>query len=248
MFRRIFLLLLIVCFTSSPLWAQTDPFVGQWELTKITDQMNVKKVGANTYAFDLGAGVERIVVNGTQQRAGAGTTLSVAAEGPKWKVIRKKDNRVLLTAIWSLSKDGNSLKDDFTSFAQDGSPSNVKYVYERRAPGSGFEGTWVGTTTAITPGISLQVRRYESNGLSFITPSAGRAVNVTFDGKDHPNAGVGSVSARRLNARAVEIIRKSNGKVAQTRQIELSPDLRILTMTVHMVGKDQPYIYVFKRI
>jgi hypothetical protein len=248
MLSRIFLMLLIACFATSPLRAQTDPFVGQWKLTKLTDQMRVTKVGANKYAFDFGGGVETIVVDGTQQPAIAGTTLSVAADGPKWNVVRKKGSRELLTATWTLSKDGNSLNDDFTSFGQDGSPSNVKYVYARRAAGSGFAGTWVSMTADINSIVTLKVRPYGSNGLSFIIPSSGVTLNAKFDGKDYPNAGAHSASsARRLNARAVEIFRKSKGKITQIRQISLSPDLKTLTMTVHMSGKNEPYIYVFER-
>jgi hypothetical protein len=237
MLRRICQLILIAGLATSPLRAQTDPFVGQWKLIKLTDQMKVTKIDAARYAFDFGGGAETIVVDGTFQPGNAGTTLSVAADGPNWKVIRKKGNRELLTATWTLSRDGNSLKDDFTGFGQDGSRSNVKYVYERKAPGAGFAGTWVTTTAALNSAVMLQVRPYENNGLSFVTPSQGRTLNVIFDGKN----------ARRLNARALEIFVKSKGKVTRTRQIGLSPDLKTLTMTVHVAGIDQPYIYVFRR-
>lgn len=249
MLSRIFLSLLIACFATSPLRAEADPFVGQWKLIKLTDQMRVTELGANRYAFDFGGGVETIVVDGTEQPAGAGTTLSVAADGSNWKVIRKKGNRVLLTATWTLSKDGNSLKDDFTSFSQDGSPSNIKYVYERRARGSGFAGTWVSVTAALNSAIVLQIRPYEGNGLSFIIPSPSRTINVKFDGGNHPSASAGSASSgRRLSARAAEIFRTSKGKITQTRQINLSPDLKTLTMTVHVIGKEEPYIYIFERL
>ena len=237
MFSRIFRILLIACVATSPLRAETNPFVGRWKLVKLSDQMNVTKAGANRYAFDFGAGPETIVIDGTQQPASQGTTLSVAREGAKWKVIRKKGSHMLLTATWTLSKDGNSLSDDFTSFSEDGSPSNVKYVYERRAAGSGFAGRWVSTVAALNSVILLQVRPYRGNGLSVILPSPSRTLNVTFDGKD----------ARRLNGRTVEIFQKSKGKITQTRQIELSPDLKTLTMTVHRAGKDEPYVYIFER-
>ena len=248
MLNRIFYVLLVACLATSPLRAETDPFVGQWKLVKLTDQMQVTKVGANTYAFDFGAGAETIVVDGTDQPASAGTTLSVAPDGANWKVVRKKDRRTVIAATWTLSQDGNSLNDDFTAFGQDGSPSNIKYVYERKAAGSGFAGTWVSMTAAVNSVIMLQVRPYDSNGLSFFIPSQAQTLNATFDGKDYPNGSAGSASsAHRLNARAVEIDRKAEGKVIQTRQIELSPDLKTLTMTVHITGKDEPFIYVFER-
>ncbi len=248
MLSRIFQLLLVACLATSPLRAATDPFVGQWKLSKQADQMKVTKVGANTYAFDFGGGVETIAVDGTDQPGIGGSTLSVAAEGPNWKVVRKKSGRMLISATWALSKDGNVLTDDFTSFNQNGSRSNVTYVYARKAAGPGFAGMWVSTTLAASSPVMLQVRPYESNGLSFIIPSAGQTLNLIFDGKYHAAAPVGSAMlAGRLSARAVETTRTLKGKITQTRQIELSPDLKILTITVHTAGKDAPNIYVFER-
>lgn len=233
---------------SPALHATRDPFVGQWKLITLSDEMKVTSVGANTYAFDFGGGVETIVVDGTDQRAGAGTTLSVGATGPDWKVVRKKDGRTLLTANWTLSTDGKTLRDHFTQFATDGSPSTVDYVYARRAGGSGFAGTWVSTVAALGAVILLQVRPYDGNGLSLIKPSQGDTTNVIFDGKDHPGAAAGSaLLARRPSARAVDIIQKSNGTVTLTRRMDLSPDLHTLTMTVHITGEDEPRIYVFER-
>lgn len=247
MLSRIFQFALVACLATGPLWAQTDPFVGQWKLVKLTDQMTVTNLGANKYAFDFGGDAETIVADGTDQPANAGTTLSVAANGPNWKVIRKKGSRTLLSATWTLSKDGNLLTDDFTVFGQNGSPSNIETVYERKAVGSGFAGTWLSMTTALNSVIMLQVRPYESNGLSFIIPSQGQTINVNFDGKDYLNADTGSSSsAQRLNARAVEIIRKSKGAITRT-QMNLSPDLKTLTMIVRTVGKDEPKTYVFER-
>lgn len=163
MLRRFFQFVLVLGLGTSPLCAQADPFVGQWKVVKLTDQMTVTNVGANKYSFDFGGGTETIVADGTDHSASAGTTLSVARDGPNWKVIRSKGGRTLLTATWTLSADDNSLKDDFTAFGQDGSPTNVKYVYERRATGSGFAGTWVSTTAAVSSGLMLEVRPYEHN-------------------------------------------------------------------------------------
>lgn len=147
MFKRVFQLLLITFLATGALWAADDPFVGQWKLnpsrSKIADVMKVSHVDANKYAFDLGAGNETIVTDGTDQPGYSGTTLSVTVEGPNtWKVVRKQKGRVLLTGIWTLSKDGSTLRDHFTAFATNGSPSTVlDYVYKRRADGSGFVGT-----------------------------------------------------------------------------------------------------------
>jgi len=248
MFKRVAQVFLCACLVAGTSHAADDPFVGQWKLVQLTDEMKVTSVGAHTYAFDFGGGVETIVVDGTDQRGGAGTTLSVAAVGPNWKVVRKQDGRTLLTATWTLSKDGNALRDHFTQFAPDGSPSSADYLYARRAAGSGFAGTWVGTIAPLGAAIVLQVRPHESDGLSVIIPGQPDTTSVTFDGKDHLDAHSSSTfSARRLDARTVEILRKSGGKITLTRQLALSRDLKTLTMTVRIAGEGEPRIYVFER-
>jgi hypothetical protein len=75
---------------------------------------------------------------------------------------------------------------------------------------------------------------------------------MKFDGKEYPNAGryviPGSASsARRVDERNLEITDKIQGKVTDTQQIELSPEGRILTVTMRPVGQSKPNILVFDR-
>jgi hypothetical protein len=257
MFKRTFELLLVACLGTGALWAANDPFVGEWKLnparSKLTDQMKVESVGANKYVFDFGGGSETIVVDGTDQPGNFGSTLSVTVEGPgTWKVIRKKDGRMLITATWKLSKDGNTLTDDFTGIEPNGSTFNLNYVYKRTAGSSGFAGTWESTSETVNSVFVLQVRPYEGDGLSFIDPSEEETKNVKFDGKDYPNLGPNVVpgsasSVRRVNERTLEMTDKIDGKVMDAQQIELSSDLKTLTMTVHTVGRSEPNILVFER-
>lgn len=257
MFKRTFELLLVACLGTGALWAANDPFVGEWKLnparSKLTDQMKVESVGANKYVFDFGGGSETIVVDGTDQPGNFGSTLSVTVEGPgTWKVIRKKDGRMLITATWKLSKDDNTLTDDFTGIAPNGSTFNLNYVYKRTAGSSGFAGTWESTSETVNSVFVLQVRPYEGDGLSFIDPSEEETKNVKFDGKDYPNLGPNVVpgsasSVRRVNERTLEVTDKIDGKVMDAQQIELSSDLKTLTMTVHTVGRSEPNILVFER-
>src|SRR5690348_8858572 len=100
--------MLVVCAMTASLWAAEAPFVGDWKLdgtrSTLIDQMKVANVSGDKYAFDFGGGAETIVVDGTDQAGGAGTTLAVTAEGrDAWKVVRKKDGRMLLNAAWKLS-------------------------------------------------------------------------------------------------------------------------------------------------
>ena len=257
MFKRTFELLLVACLGTGALCAANDPFVGEWKLnparSKLTDQMKVESVGANKYVFDFGGGSETIVVDGTDQPGNFGSTLSVTVEGPDTgKVIRKKDGRMLITATWKLSKDGNTLTDDFTGIEPNGSTFNLNYVYRRTAGSSGFAGTWESTSETVNSVFVLQVRPYEGDGLSFIDPSEEETKNVKFDGKDYPNLGPnvapGSASSvRRVNERTLEMTDKIDGKVMDAQQIELSSDLKTLTMTVHTVGRSEPTILVFER-
>lgn len=255
--KRTFQLLLVTCLVTGSLWAANDPFVGKWKLnpskSKITDQMKVESVGANKYAFDFGRGAETIVADGTDQPGNFGSTLSVTVVGPKtWKVVRKKDGRTRLTGIWKLSEDDKTLSDALTGNQPDGSTFSLDYVYTRTAGSSGFPGTWESTSEKVNSVFEFQIQPYEGDGLSFITPAQHKTQNMKFDGKDYPDVGPdvlpGSASSgRRVNARTLELTDMIKGKVMNTRQIKLSPDLKTLTMTVHPVGQSKPNILVFDR-
>ena len=148
MFTRAFRLFLIDLLISSAAVAADDPFLGKWKLnsskSKMVDQMKVDSLGANKYSFDFGSGGEAVLVDGTDQPGNFGTMLAVSVEGPEsWKVVRKQNGRVMISAILTISKDGDSLTDDFTYFKPDGTTTNTKYHYKRAAggPGSAFRGS-----------------------------------------------------------------------------------------------------------
>jgi hypothetical protein len=256
--KRTIQLLLVSYLTSGAVWAANEPFVGEWKLnpskSKVTDQMKVESASGNKYAFDFGSGsAETIAPDGTDQPGLAGTTLSITIEGPdSWKVVRKQEGRILLSAHWKLSKDGNTLTDDYTQFEPNGSSTTVKYVYSRTAGTSGFAGTWESTSETLDSVYMIKVQPYEGDGLSFINSSQGVTRNVTFDGKDRPfvgpNAPAGTTSsARRVNERTLEITTKISGTVAGTQEETLSSDGKTLTMTVHAAGRTAPNILVFER-
>ena len=236
-----------------------DPFVGDWKLipsrSKAIEVMKVQSVRDATYTFDFGGGSETIVVDGTDQPGNAGTLLSVTAEGPaSWKVMRKKDGHVFLTALWQLSPDGNTLDDDYTEFAPDGQvTSHISYVFHRTANGAGFAGTWESPLAMDSfPPTVLQIRTYETTGLSFVAPAQEVIRNVKFDGKDYPLLvrGVASgatSSARRVGERDLEVTEKSQGQIRKTQTLELSPDHETLTQTAHPVGQREPNVFVFER-
>lgn len=230
--------------------AAESPFIGTWKLdpskSRLPDEMKVESKGGNTYAFDFGAGAETIVVDGSDQAGYGGTLLSVKAEAPDtWIVVRKKDGRQQLRATWKLSKDGRTLTDYFR-----GATLSMDYVYQRTGAGAGFAGDWRSIKETMNTPLVMQVTAFQSDGLSFITPSQHVTRNVKLDGKDYPNAAPNSgasSSARRVDERSLVITDKAAGTVSDTRELRLSADLKTLTVTVHIPGRVQPNVMVFAR-
>ena len=256
MVKRKFSLLLMVALIGGVAWAADDPMVGDWKLnpakSKLTDEMKVTSLGGNKYSFDFGGDPETIVVDGTDQPGVLGTTLAVTAESDdRWKVVRKKDGKVIVTGIWTLSKDGRTLTDHFTAERPNGGATSLDYVYERTGDGHQFAGDWVSTTEQVNSAYVMQVRGYEGDGLSFISPGGGGTKNVKFDGKDYANVGAivdGLTSAAsRRNERTVEMTDKSNGKVMDRQEISVSQDGKTLTITAHIPGRSEPDVMVFER-
>ena len=273
MFNRIFQLLLFACVVTGAASAANDPFVGKWKVnaskSKLIDEMKVEAAGPNTFklTFTGAAGEsETIVANGSDQPGLGGTTLSITVKGPNsWEVVRKMKDRTLLRADWTLSEDGKTLNDAFTQylpngttlFSQslpDGSTLFLPYVYERTTGNSGFPGTWDSESAKVKTGIELQIQPYEGDGLSFKRSDEEMVKRIKLDGNDYPeldpNGGDKGTaySGRRVNERSLEITYKFKSKTTSSRQIELSPDLKTLTMTERLVGETRPTsILVFDR-
>ncbi len=271
MLNRVSQLLLMACLITGTLWAAGDPFVGTWKVnpgkSTLTDEMTVEAAGANRYKLTFEPGlVDTIVADGSDQPALSGTTFSITVKKPNnWTVVRKKDGRILLSADWTLSADGRTLNDAFTQylpsgttlFSQplpDGSTLFLPYVYERTAGDSGFLGTWDSESAKVKAGMELQIQAYEGAGLSFKRSDEEMVKKITFDGNDHPDLDPKggdkgtTYSGRRMDERSLEITYKSKGKLTGTLQVELSTDLKTLTMTERLVGQRRPKsILVFDR-
>jgi hypothetical protein len=216
--------------------------------------MKVSSAGQNRYGFDFGGGTpESIVADGTDQPGLDGSTLAVTSEGPNsWKVVRKKDGRMRISAIWTLSPDGNTLHDDFTGYQSNGSTFHLDYLYARTAGTSGFSGTWDSTSEKLDSAVEIEVAPYQGDGLSITNRAQQSTKIMRFDGKDYPvedaNAPKGAMSsARRVNATTFEFTEKTNGKVNDTQHVQLSPDGSALTMTIQPASGRKPKVLVFDR-
>jgi hypothetical protein len=268
---RTLLSLPVVCLAIGTSWAADDPFVGKWKVnpsqSKLIDEVKVEAAGENRYIFTFGPGqVDTVVADGSDQPALSGTTLSVTVNGPNtWELVRKMKGRTLLRAHWTLSEDGKTLNDAFTQYLPDGTtlfsqplPNGstlfLPYVYERTAGNSGFPGTWDSESAKVKTGIELQVQPYEGDGLSFKRSDEEVVKRIKLDGNDYPDLDPKggdkgtAYSGRRMNEHSLEITYKSKGKITGTWQIELSADLKTLTMTERLVGQSRPRsILVFDR-
>ena len=129
---------------------------------------------------------------------------------------------------------------------------SLDYVYQRIGGGSGFAADWQSIKETRNTPLSMEVKAYDGNGLSFLTPEQHRPENMKFDGKDYSedgsNAGQGpAISARQVDEHHLVITHKYNGKVTGTEDAELSADLKTLTITLHFVGRDKPDVMVYQR-
>lgn len=257
--KRNFQPVLFTCILAVTSWAADNPFVGKWKLdpakSTLTDQMKVRAAGENKYALDFGSGNEEIIVaDGSDQTGLFGTTLAITVEDPNTlKVVRKREGRMLISATWKLSDDGTTLTDAFTGYRPNGSTYRLDYVYKRKAAGSGFAGTWESTKEQRDSAYEIEIQTYQGDGLSFVNHAQESTKSMRFDGKDYPTVGPNipqgyASSGSRLNERTVEMTDKINGTALDTQQIEVSPDLRTLTMTLRPSSQGRPKdVLVFDR-
>lgn len=248
----------MACLLGGVAWAAGDPMVGDWKLnphkSKLTDVMMVESLGGNTYSFDFGGGdPETARADGTDNPGHFGTVIAVRVDAPdQWTFVRKKDGAAVVTAVWTLSKDGTTLNDHFMGARPDGNTTSVDYVYKRRGPGSGFAGTWASSNEQVNQVVVLKVREWEGNGLLFVSQGGGGTKQVKFDEKDRPNVGAVvdglTASARRVNSRTVDITEKIAGRVRDRQEIRVSRGGKTLTVTIHVPGRSEPDVQVFDRM
>ena len=259
MLKRALQLLIAGCIVTGTSWAAGNPFAGKWKLDSSrsefpADTMKVEFGSANKYTFIFSEpNTETVAIDGTDQPGISGTTLSVTEQGPRrWKVIRRRKGRTIVTAIWTLSEDSGTLHDSFTAYRPDGLPFTVDYLYLRKSGGSGFAGTWQSTSEVFVSPYEIQIQLYQGDGLSIIDPVAGVDKDLKLDGKEYPNSGPNAnpdmlSSGHRISDHRLELTDKLKGKVQSTDDFELSPDLQTLTETQQLPDQGKPIVLVFKR-
>jgi hypothetical protein len=258
MFLRALSTLLLAASSAATLSAAADPFVGTWKLnlakSKFSgEQMKIEDLGQNRYKLTGGVDSDTITADGTDQPVHYGRTLAITKQGSNvWKVVSKKDGKVLSTYTETLSADGRTLSFKGSNVKPDGTSADFEGATKRVGSGSGWAGTWESTEVKISSPDETVISSYQGDGLSFATPAYKDVLNMKFDGKDYPETGpqvaAGSASSgKRLNANTLEITDKIQDKVMDHATFEVSKDGKTLTITVHETGQPNPLTAVYDR-
>ena len=248
-----------VCLLAGALWASDDPFCGKWKLnmekSKFTgEQIQIQNLGNNKYKWTVGDVSDTIVYDGTDQPVHFGRTISMSPEGKNaWKMVVKKDDRILSTMTHALSDDGKTQTIKGSETKPDGTKSDFDVVWKKVSGTSGWAGTWEEKDVKFTSPDEWDIEPYQGDGLSFKTPAYHETLSMKFDGKDYedqgPNVAPGSTSSgKRVNAQTLDVTDKVKGQVMDQTKYELSPDGKTLTLTIHDQGQKKPVIIVYDKM
>jgi hypothetical protein len=247
------------CLLAGTLWAADDPFCGKWKLnmekSKFSgEQSKIEDLGGNKYKWTSGDVSDTITADGTDQSVHFGRTISIAPEGSNnWKMVIKKDGKVLSSMTHTLSPDGKTQTIKGTETKPDGTTSDFNVVLKKVSGGSGWGGTWESTDVNFTSPDQWEITPYEADGLTFNTAAYQDTISMKFDGKDYeekgPNVSPGSTSSgKRVNAHTLDVTDKVKGQVMDHTKFEVSPDGKTLTLTIHETGQPKPLSIVYNKM
>jgi hypothetical protein len=257
--KRFYSSLALACLLAGTLWATDDPFCGKWKLNMENsqfagEQIKIQDLGGNKYKWMVGDRSDTITFDGTDQPVHFGRTLSMTPDGTdNWKMVIKKDGRVLSSMTHTLSDGGKKQMIKGTESKPDGTTSDFNVVWKKVSGGSGLAGTWEETDVKFTSPDEWVIEAYEGDGLTFNTPAYQDVLSMKFDGKDYeekgPNVAPGSASSgKRINAQVLEVTDKVKGEVMDHTKFELSPDGKTLTLTIHNTGQAKPLTLVYDKM
>jgi hypothetical protein len=257
--RRFYFSLALACLLAGTLSASGDPFCGKWKLNMekskfAGEQIKIQDLGGNKYKWTVGNVTDTLTYDGTDQPDQFGRTTAVTPEGNnRWKMVIKKDGRVLSSMTHTISEDGKTQTIKGTDFKADGTTSDYNVVWKKVSGGSGWDGTWETTDVKFTSPDEWEIEPYEDDGLTFNTPAYKDVLSMKFDGKDYeekgPDVAPGSASSgKRVNAHTLEITDKVKGQVMYHAKCELSPDGKTLTLTIRETGQPKEQTIVYDRM
>ena len=257
--KRIYMLFAFAFLATTTLCAADDPFCGKWKLNKekshfTGEQTKIESLGGNKYKWTNGNDSDTIAFDGTDQQVKYGQTISMTPEGANsWKMVIKKDGRVLSTMTHTVSDDGKSQTIKGTSTRPDGSTSDFDVTLNRISGGPGIAGTWEDADVKFTGASEWEISTYEGDGLTFDSAAFKDTISMKFDGKDYeekgPNVPAGSTSSgKRVDAHTLAVVDKIKGEVMDHTTYKVSADGKTLTMTIQDAGQPKPITVVYDKM
>src|SRR5229473_2911704 len=232
--KRFYSSLAIACLLAGTLWAADDPFCGKWKLNMekskfAGEQTRIEDLGGNKYKWTSGNVSDTITADGTDQPVRFGRTISIAPEGANnWKMVIKKDGKVLSSMTHTVSEDGKTQTIKGTETKPDGTSSDFNVVEKRVGSGSGWGGTWESTDVKFTSADEWDIEAYEEKG---------------------PTVAPGSTSAgKRVNPHTLEVSDKVKGEVMDHTKYEVSQDGKTLTLTIRETGQPKALTIVYDKM
>jgi hypothetical protein len=218
------------------------------------EQSKIEDLGGNKYKWTSGDVSDTITADGTDQPVHFGRTISIAPEGPSdWKMVIKKDGKVLSSMTHTLSNGGKKQTIKGTETKPDGTTSDFNVVLKKVSGGSSWAGTWESTDVRFTSPDEWEIAPYEGDGLAFNTSAYQDTLSMKFDGKDYeeegPNVAPGSTSAgKRVSPHTLDVTDKVKGQVMDHTKFEVSPDGKTLTLTIHETGQPKALTIVYDKM
>lgn len=240
------------------LYASDDPFCGKWKLnlekSNVTgEQMKMQDLGGNKLKFSNGNFSDTVTTDGTDQPIHNGETMSITPQASNsFKMVIKKDGRLLSSMIHSLSEDGQTQTIKGTDYRPDGTTTPFEFVDKRVGAGSGWTGTWEITKFTLNAPEEFEFEPNGDNGLTLKSPADKETLAFKFDGKDYPDEGPnvapGSMSsAKRIDDHQFEMVSKVKGKVTDRANFKVDLDGKTLTITFHDTGQPKPVTAVYDK-
>ncbi len=251
--------LVLACLLAGTLWAADDPFIGKWKLniekSKFTgEQTKIEELGGSRYKWTSGNVTNTYTADGTDQPTQLGNTVAITpVDANNWKMVIKKDGRVLSSMTHTLSADGKTQTIKGTGNKPDGTTDDFTVVMKKVNGSNGWGGTWEDTDVKFTSPDEYDIQAYESDGLTFNTPAYKDTLSMKFDGKDYeekgPDVAPGSMSSgKRVNPHTLELTDKVKGEVMDHAKYEVSPDGKTLTLMVHETGQTNVQTIVYNKM
>jgi len=233
-----------------------DSFVGNWKLNPDKSQFNglqykIEDAGGGQYRFIFGDDVETMTLDGKGHVTKYGDTWSIKTTGPNsWESTNKRDGKVTAKSKWTISEDGQTFTTMDENMRPDGSTGRTESTLKRTDGTSGLAGTWESASVKVMSPLPIEIKKWQTDGYSYIVPAYKNHLNFKLDGKDYTPVGPRvpkgmTASASKIDDHTIELTYKLKGKTTETDRYELSADGKTLTQTVTYAGVSKPEVDVY---